>query len=92
MTFRMVTCINNLSIGCPVILASDSPSTQISDRFMAHLYLLWALGDTEPRNRLQLIQRAPRVPQTTSADHWHLVDRITVCPGTTPLIPIFLLP
>lgn len=42
---------------------------------MAWLYLFWALDDTESRNGLQLIQGTTCVPQTTSADHWHLVGR-----------------
>lgn len=45
---------------------------QISDQSLVDIYLLWALGDTEPRDGLQLVQSAPCVPQATAADHWHL--------------------
>lgn len=45
--------------------------TQVNDPSVAHLYLLWALGDTKSRN----IQGAPHVPQTMSTDHWYMLDR-----------------
>lgn len=85
MTFRIVNTLTSDPDKYPIHGSScDSPSTQINCRLVDHLYLLWALGDIEPRNRLQLIQCAPCVSQTTSTDHWHLGDRHTECAPHPP--------